>query len=156
MKNRIARWISIYFPKHKDVQGDVKAVSGRKMLQIAPLPENIKNLGVEVVNQIWRDAKLRGARIKRAKTLASAAEYSVGSKETPEAARMELRHLLNDLDVYASRLEELLHRIEIKLSEIPYVDRLMEIKDIGLITVSGFLAEVSRLCNCGKPNRKTQ
>ncbi len=38
----------------------------------------------------------------------------------PEAARMELKILLNDMDVYASRMEELLQRIEEKLKEIPY------------------------------------
>ena len=153
IKNRIARWFSIYFPEYKDVYGDVKAVSGRKVLQIAPLPEDIKKLGAEGVNQIWRDAKLRGAGMKRAKTLVSAAEHSVGSKEAPEAARIELRHLLNDLDVYATRLDELLHRIEAMLEEIPYVDKLMEIKGIGLITVSGFLAEVGDIKRFDNPKQ---
>ena len=153
IKNRIARWFSIYFPEYKDVYGDVKAVSGRKVLQIAPLPEDIKKLGAEGVNQIWRDAKLRGAGMKRAKTLVSAAEHSVGSKEAPEAARIELRHLLNDLDVYATRLDELLHRIEAILGEIPYVDKLMEIKGIGLITVSGFLAEVGDIKRFDNPKQ---
>lgn len=153
IKNRIARWFSIYFSEYKDVYGDVKAVSGRKVLQIAPLPEDIKKLGAEGVNQIWRDAKLRGAGMKRAKTLVSAAEHSVGSKEAPEAARIELRHLLNDLDVYATRLDELLHRIEAILGEIPYVDKLMEIKGIGLITVSGFLAEVGDIKRFDNPKQ---
>ena len=124
IKNRIARWFSIYFPEYKDVYGDLKAVSGRMVLKVAPLPEDIRKLGVEGVNQIWRNAKLRGAGMKRAKTLVSAAEHSVGSKEAPEAARIELKNLLNDMDVYASRLEELLQGIEEKLKEIPYVDKL--------------------------------
>ena len=42
----------------------------------------------------------------------SAAEHSVGSKEAPEAARIELKNLLNDMDVYVSRMEELLQTIE--------------------------------------------
>ena len=154
IKNRIARWFSIYFPEYKDVYGDVKAVSGRKVLQIAPLPEDIKKLGAEGVNRIWRDAKLRGAGMKRAKTLVSAAEHSVGSKEAPEAARMELRHLPNDLEVYGARLDELLHRIEAILSEIPYVDKLMEIKGIGLNTVSGFLAEVGDIKRFDNPKQR--
>ena len=87
-------------------------------------------------------AKLWGVGMKRAKTLITAAEHSVGSKEAPETARIELRHLLGDMDVYTSRLEELLRSIEGKLREIPYVDKLMEIKGIGLTTVSGFIAEV--------------
>ena len=84
------------------------------VLKVAPLPEDIRKLGVEGVNQIWRDAKLRGAGMKRAKTLVSAAEHSVGSKEALEAARIELKNLLNDMDIYASRLEELLQGIEEK------------------------------------------
>lgn len=55
--------------------------------------------------------------MKRAKTLVSAAEHSVGSKEAPEAARMELQNLLNDMDVYEARQEELLRRMEEKLKE---------------------------------------
>ena len=77
----------------------------RDRLKEAPLPEDICKLGVEGVNKIWRDAKLRGAGRKRAKTLVSAAEHSVGSKEAPEAARFELKNLLSDMDVYASRLD---------------------------------------------------
>ena len=140
-KNRIARWFSIYFPEYKDVYRDFKAVSGRIVLQAAPLPEDIRKLGVEGVNRIWRGAKLRGAGMKRAKTLVSAAEHSIGSKEAPEAARIELRNLLNDMDVYASRVEELLGMIEEKLKEIPYIDKLMAIKGVGLLSVSGFIAE---------------
>lgn len=56
-KNRIARWFSIYFPEYKDVYWDLKAVSGRMVLQVAPLPEDICKLGVEGVNRIWREAK---------------------------------------------------------------------------------------------------
>ena len=153
IKNRIARWFSIYFPEYKDVYGDLKAVSGRMVLKAAPLPEDIRKLGAEGVNQIWRDAKLRGAGMKRAKTLVSAAEHSVGSKEAPEAARIELRNLLNDMEVYAARLEELLHGIGEKLKGIPYVDKLMGIKGIGLATVSGFIAEVGDIGRFDNPKQ---
>ena len=153
IKNRIARWFAIYFPEYKDVYGDYTAVSGRMVLKEAPLPEDIQKLGVEGVNKIWRDAKLRGAGMKRAKRLVSAAEHNVGSREAPETARLELKNLLNDMDVYASRLEELLLKIEEKLKEIPYVDKLMEIKGIGLVTVSGFIAEVGDIGRFDNPKQ---
>jgi len=153
IKNRIARWFAIYFPEYKDVYGDLKAASGRMVLKVATLPDDIIKLGAEGVNQIWRDAKLRGVGMKRAKTLITAAEHSVGSKEAPETARIELRHLLGDMDVYTSRLEELLRSIEGKLREIPYVDKLMEIKGIGLTTVSGFIAEVGDIGRFDNPKQ---
>ena len=153
IKNSLARWFSIYFPEYKDVYGDIKAVGGRLGLKEAPLPEDIIKLGTEGVNQLWRDAKLRGAGMKRAKTLVTAAEHSVGSKEAPEAARMELKNLLNDMDVYASRLEELLQRIEEKLKGIPYIDNLLAIKGIGMVTVSGFIAEVGDIGRFDSPKQ---
>ena len=153
IKNRTARWFSIYFPEYQDVYGDLKAVSGRMILKVAPLPEDIRRLGVEGVNLIWRDAKLRGAGMRRAKPLVTAAEHSVGSKEAPEAARIELRNLLSDMDVYTLRLEELLQSIEEKLKEIPYMDKLMGIKGIGLVTVSGFIAKVGDIGRFDNPKQ---
>ena len=97
IRNRLARWFAIYFPEYKDVYRDLKAVSRRMVLKEVPLPEDIMKLGAEGVNQLWRRAKLRGAGMKRAKTLVSAAERSVGSKEAAETARMELKNLLDDI-----------------------------------------------------------
>ena len=108
---------------------------------------------VEGVNRLWREAELRGAGMKRAKALVSSAEHSVGSKEAPEAARMELKNLLNDIDVYASRMEELLRRIEEKLKEIPYIDNLLAVKGIGMVTVSGFIAEVGDIGRFDDPKQ---
>lgn len=73
--------------------------------------------------------------------------------ERCEAARLELKNLLNDMDVYASRLEELLRNIEDKLKEIPYMDKLMEIKGIGLVTVSGFIAKVGDIGRFDNPKQ---
>lgn len=72
IRNRIARWISIYFPEYRDVYGKPDAVSGMMILKQFQLPEDIKKLGAEGINKIWRDAKLRGAGMKRAETLAEA------------------------------------------------------------------------------------
>lgn len=49
------------------------------VLKQAPLPVDIVKLGVEGVNKIWREAKLRAVGYKRAKTLVKLAEHSVGS-----------------------------------------------------------------------------
>lgn len=153
IKNRIARWFSIYFPEYKDVYGSIEAVSGMMILKLAPLPSDIKKLGAEGVNKIWRDAKLRGAGQKRAKTLVTAAEHSVGSQEAPDSARIELMNLLNDYELYTKRLEELLVKMRNKLTEIPYIDKLLEIKGIGLITVGGFIAEVGDISRFDNPKQ---
>ena len=87
---------------------NLDAVSGMMILKEAPLPDDIVRLGAEGINRIWREAKLRAVGMKRAKTLVNKAEHSVGSHEAPEAARVELRILLNDYEMYNLRMEELM------------------------------------------------
>lgn len=142
LKNQIARWFSIYFPNYKDVYGDAGAVSGMLVLKQAPLPEDIVKLGVDGVNQIWRDAKLRGVGLKRARTLVKAAEHSVGCQRAQEATRIELRILLEDYDRELRREAELMALIEEKISEVPYIDKLLDIKGVGMKTIVGFVAEI--------------
>jgi len=142
IKNRIARWFSIYFPEYRDVYGKPDAVTGIAVLKEAPLPADIKVLGVDGILKIWRAKKLRGAGEKRAKTLLTAAEHSVGSQMAPDAARIEIQNLLADYEVFSMRLEDLMGRIEKKLQEIPNVEKLLEINGVGLKTVSVAVAEI--------------
>ena len=153
IKNRIARWFSIYFPEIKDVYKTPDSVSGLMILKVAPLPQDIVKLGAEGINKIWRDAKLKGAGPKRAKTLLAAAEHSIGSTKAPESARIELKNLLNDYEIYRKREEELMGLIKEKLSEIPYIDKLLEMKGIGWKTVSGFVAEVGDITRFDDPKQ---
>ena len=153
LKNRIARWFSIYFPNYKDVYGNVGAVSGLMVLKVAPLPEDIVKLGVDGVNRIWRDAKVRGVGMKRAKTLVTAAEHSVGSREAQEAARIEFQILLSDLEMQTKREAELMEMIREKIAEVPYVDKLLEIRGVGLKTVVGFVAEVGDIRRFDDPKQ---
>ena len=140
IKNRIARWFSIYFPEYKEVYGNLDALSGMMILKLAPLPMDIVKLGVDGVNKIWRDAKLR-------------AEHSIGSQEAPEAARVELQILLSDYEMYNHRMDDLMQTIEEKLYEIPYIDKLLEIKGIGMITICGFIAEVGDIRRFDNPKQ---
>lgn len=153
IKNRIARWFSIYFPEIKDVYRNPDSVSGLMILKEAPLPQDIVKLGVDGINKIWRDAKLRAAGLKRAKTLVTAAEHSIGSQEAPDSARIELKNLLNDYEIYKNREEDLMSLTEEKLSEIPHIDKLLEIKGVGLKTVSGFVAEVGDITRFDNPKQ---
>ena len=85
--------------------------------------------------KIITETRLKGAGIKRTTTLVTAAEHSIGNTEAPKSARKEIRNLLNDYEVYKNRMDELMEEIEETLSEIPYIDKLMEINGIGIKTL---------------------
>ena len=103
------------------------------------------------MNQIWRDAKCRAVGIKRAKILVEAAEHSIGSKEGVIAARMEIQMLLEDYESRITRLQEVMALIEELVGKIPMAEKLLEIKGVGLKTVSGFLAEVGDISRFSNP-----
>jgi transposase len=116
-------------------------MSGLMVLQQAPLPQDIIKLGAGGINELWRNAKVRAAGMKRATTLVEAAQSSVGL-EGGEAARLEIWILVNDYiskQEQLSRLDEYLNQ---KVMEVPNVEKLLAIKGVGLSTVIGFVAEV--------------
>ena len=149
--NRISRWFNIYFPEYKTVYGNLDAVSGTMVLKNAPLPEDILTLGVDGIDKIWRDAKIRAVGKKRAQTLVNAAEHSVGSKEGATAARIEIRMLIEDYESRNARLQEIMSLIESLVKRIPMAEKLLEIKGVGIKTVSGFLAEVGDISRFKNP-----
>lgn len=153
IKNHIQRWFSIYFPEYKDVYGKFDGKGSMMILKQAALPEDIVALGEEKVNQIWREAKLRGVGIKRAKTLIKAAEHSIGSREGLISARMEIAILLEDYETKSVALEKIMELIEELCHQIPMAEKLLEIKGVGMKTVSGFLAEVGDIRRFDNPKQ---
>ncbi|MBR6581203.1 MAG: transposase [Ruminococcus sp.] len=141
-KNRIQRWFSIYFPEYKDVYGSFDCISSMMILRQAALPCDIIDLGAERINQIWREAKLKAVGIKRAQTLVEAAKRSIGYTEGLKTARIEIMMLLDEYKTLKSKLDMMMEVIEKLVSRIPFAEKLMEIKGIGIKTVSGFIAEV--------------
>ncbi|WP_148409059.1 IS110 family transposase [Murimonas intestini] len=151
IQNRISRWFNIYFPEYKTVYGKCDSISGMMILKEAPLPEDIVTLGVDGINKIWRDAKIRAVGIKRAKTLVKAVEHSVGSQEGAISARMELKMLLEDYESRNTRMQEVMELITELVKQIPMAEKLLEIKGVGIKTVSGFLAEVGDISRFNTP-----
>lgn len=85
--------------------------------------------------------------------MVDAAEHSVGNQEGLDTARIEIRNLLNDYELYSSRLTEIEDVIDGLMQEIPFIDKLLEIKGVGMKTVSGFIAEVGDIGRFDNPKQ---
>ena len=150
--NRIKRWLKIYFPEYLVVYKNFSAESGLTVLESAPLPQDIIQLGPEGVNQLWRDKKLRAVGMKRALTLVESAHNSIGLPGG-SCARMELQLLLEDFRTKQIQLEKITEVLEVETLSVPYADKLLVIKGVGLITVAGFLAEVGDIRRFDSPKQ---
>lgn len=141
LSNQIQGWLQKFFLEYFECYADWDSVSGLMLLKETSLPQDILKTGAGGINQIWRDAKVRAAGIKRAQTLAEAVQNSVGL-EAGEVARLEIWILVNDYASKADQLRRLDEYLEEKVKEVPNVKKLLAIKGVGLSTVIGLVAEV--------------
>lgn len=153
IKNRIQRWLKIYFPEHESVFGKFDATSSMLVLQKAPLPMDVEKLGAEGINQIWRDNKVRAVGMKRAKSLHEAAVKSIGCTEGESCSRMEIMLLLQDYTNKTSQYIAVMNTIETLCMQIPEVAKLLKIKGVGLVTVGDFLSEVGDIRRFNSPKQ---
>lgn len=152
--NRIQRWLAIHFPEYQGLYTRFDAASGLAVLEKAPLPKDIVALGVEGIRKIWHEKKLRGrgVTVNRAETLVEAAHNSVGL-DGEAATRSELYMLLEEHRLWASQLETVNKVLEEIILKVPYVEKLLAIKGVGVVTVAGFIAEVGDIRRFKSPKQ---
>ena len=90
LSNQIQGWLQKFFPEYFECYAAWDSTSGLMLLKEAPLPQDILRIGAGGINQIWRDAKVRGAGIKRAQTLVEAAQNSVDDHQSEDALHKTL------------------------------------------------------------------
>lgn len=150
--NRLKRWLKIFFPEYLTVYKKFSSESGLTVLETAPLPQDVVKLGADGINHLWREKKLRAVGIKRAQTLVEAAQNSIGL-DGGACARMEMQMLLEDYRAKEVQLEKVTAVLEAETLKIPYTEKLLSIKGVGLITVAGFLPEVGDIRRFDSPKQ---
>lgn len=152
IKNRIQRWLSIYFPEFVKVYCKIDTVSGLLVLENAPLPEDILTLGTAGLNALWRKSKVKAVGIKKAVSLYEAAKNSVGC-HGGSGARLELRLLLEDYRIKMEQYTQIMLEVEKLVEQVPNANKLMQINGVGLVTIAGFVAEVGEIGRFRSPKQ---
>ena len=152
--NRIQRWLAIHFPEYLGIYTRFDSTSGLAILKKAPLPKDVIALGVEGVRKIWHDSKIRGRGVTeaRATTLIGAAHNSVGL-DGGAGTRSELYMLLEEHRLWTSQLETVEKVLSETVRKVKYVENLLAIKGVGVITIAGFIAEVGDIRRFKSPKQ---
>jgi len=144
-KNRLHRWTKIYFPAYDATYDKIDTESGLLLLERGLVPEDLVRLGAEGINQIWRDAKLRGAGMKRAKAIFEAAKVEIAYREGLMAAREEVKWLAEDIRTARKRLETATAEMEKYCRKVTDIDNVLEIPGITINTLAPLLADLGDL-----------
>ena len=155
--NRIQRWLAIHFPEYLGIYSRFDAASGLAVLEKAPLPRDVIALGVNGVRKIWHEKRMRGRGVSedRATILVEAAHNSVGLAGGV-GARSELYMLLEEHRLWTAQLETVERVIAETVSKVKYVENMLAIKGVGVITVAGFIAEVGDISRFKSPKQIQQ
>ena len=153
IRNRVKRWLSIYFPEFTTVFRSWEGKSALIALREFPTPAQVLLKGTEAIVARWRQDKIRAVGLKKTMQLVAAAKSSVGVQEGLRAAENDLMMLLEDYDVKMKQLDRLMQMVETLVSQIPGIDEVLKIKGVGLVTVAGFMAEVGDISRFDHPKQ---
>ena len=154
IKNRINRWLDLYFPEFTNAFKNWEGKAALSTLRNMPFPDQIGEKDPQEIVDIWREKGIkRGVGIKKAIDVIRCAKTSIGIKTGNEMARKELNHLLEQYDLLKSQLNDLESKIEDLLFKIPGAQEMLTIPGIGEITVAGFYSECGNLGDYNHPKQ---
>lgn len=153
LKNRIQRWLNIYFPEYGTVFGDWEGKASIITLKNFATPEKVLATGVQMIAVTWKKDISRGIGVKRAIRLHEAAKSSIGIREGLRMAEFQLKSMLETYEVLMKQLQELESSLEELLNEILGTNEILKIKGIGLVTLSVFIAEVGDISRFETPKQ---
>lgn len=153
IRNRVKRWLSIYFPEFNQVFGDWEGKAAMIVLREIPTPAKISEKGVDDIIGRWKQDKIRAVGKKRAMGLVDAAKTSVGVREGLKAAENDLLFLLENYEMYMQQYERTMSLVEQLAKQIPGLEEMLKIKGVGLITAAGFIAEVGDISRFEHPRQ---
>ncbi len=142
LKNKIKRWLSVYFPEYGKLFKDPCRKRSMVILKNVPLPQELVQIGAMEINQLWRERRMSGVGMKKSLQIYNTALKSIGIKIAVDEAKYELKRLIEDYEYKARQHEIQLKRIEALCVRIPQAKNLIEINGSGIIGVAGFFAEV--------------
>lgn len=153
IKNRIQRLFAIYFPEYKNVFGSWECDSSIEALMNIPLLADAVKMGADAINELWRAKKIHAVGIKRAKLLVEIAEKSIGVKQGTNAARCEISMLIEDYLKKKEQEQRVIEILETLCIQVPNTEKLLNIKDVGILTVASFWGEVGDIRRFESPKQ---
>jgi len=145
IKNQMANWLDRYFPEYKKGYANWESESFLYVLDKYKFPAKIAELDTDEVYSDVRKKFPRGVGQKKIENLINASKESIGITEGCRMAEKELDYLLKRYKELASDIEEIESTIESLCEELPEVQKITQIKGIGITTASGVVAELGNI-----------
>jgi transposase len=140
--NQLQQLVFLIFPEFKTVLKDLKGKTAQHILKRYTTPERIAAVSKEVLGEEMRKRSMGKFGIQEAESLIGLAREAVGIKEGLGGIFLDLRHILMQLEAEEQFISEIEAEMGAILKRIPYSDRLLSIKGLGIVSVAGLIGKV--------------
>src|SRR5690606_11090290 len=124
-------WLDRFFPEYHRVFKDWEGKASLITLAEFPTPQDIVSHGAYAILKRWKQDVKRAVGMKRAEQLVGAAKNSIGLTEGLIAAKMELSALLEQYDLFARQLEDIMRQVEQLLDQVPGSEEMLTVPGVG-------------------------
>ena len=140
--NTIVAVMDEYFPEYDEVWGKVTCPTSRKILRNIPFPSDILETGEKnLANTLSIFSSGTEGKV-RASQLFDAAGRSVGVSEGKTSARLRLRNLLDELELYEGKVDDIEEAMAAIMDGLEMGELLQTMKGVGGVISAVFLGEV--------------
>lgn len=150
---RLRDWLSRFFPEFESVFADPLGFAAVSALRQFPLPADVLARSVGEIGAVFRAATKGRVWMKHARLLRDAAEESIGVTEGAAAARLHVRLLLDQLELYAAQLTAIEADLVAHLPEIPAARYILTIRGLAPVQAAIILAELGDLSRYRHPKQ---
>ncbi|MBD3225340.1 MAG: IS110 family transposase [Caldithrix sp.] len=143
--NRIESQLYLIFPEFLSVMKTLKTKTALYLIKHYPTPQALCKLGLKkLIHEIERISRKQLGN-KKAEDLYHAALSSAGITDGAESIIDGIQMHLNELELYQTHKDELENKIDNKLKAVPYSQRILSVRGIGVITTAAIIGEVGDL-----------
>jgi len=143
--NQLQALLDEYFPEYTEVFADPLGQASLYVLQYRPFPQDVLAVPVTQLAAELRAASNRRVGLRRAQDLQEAARRSIGVPYGLDAARLQLRQILQEVIFWKERLAETEAAMAEALEKTGLARYLLSVPGVGVVTAAAFLGEVGDL-----------
>ncbi|WP_205207654.1 IS110 family transposase [Bacillus sp. P14.5] len=153
LKNRMIRWIDLYFPEFHHVFKSF-GKNACAVLEKTPLPIDFDGKSDEALIELYKSVEgLKCLSVSSIKKVKAAAPQTIGLKEGLEMARFEMNTLITQFKSLSNQLEILSARLTELAEQMPDYEYILSMDGLGENTAVDLLSEIGSLSRYEHPRQ---
>jgi Transposase IS116/IS110/IS902 family./Transposase. len=140
--NQLQQLVFLLFPEFKKVMKDIRCKTPIYLLKKYLTPMAISVLDKDDLGAEMRKRSRGKFRERHAERLISFAKNTVGIKEGVLGLSMDIQHILIQLEMLNTLIDEIESEMDTTLERIPYSSKLLSLKGLGVVSVAGIIGEI--------------